>query len=265
MHLALGVEYDGSAFHGFQLQKAAATVQGALEQALSRIADHPLRIAAAGRTDAGVHATGQVVGFASSAERPIQAWVKGVNALTPPSVKVRWAREVDPRFHPRYSATARRYMYLWYEDDVTSPTLDRWAVRVRHLDDDAMHAASRSLVGEHDFSAFRASGCQSESAHRCVHRITVHRHGPLVVLDIAANAFLLHMVRNIAAALRDVGEGRRPAGWLAETLAGRDRKHVGPTAPAHGLYLVGVRYPDQAFPPGEPPPLLRSLGGLARV
>lgn len=265
MHLALGVEYDGSAFHGFQLQKAAATVQGVLEQALSQVADHPLRIAAAGRTDAGVHATGQVVGFSASADRPIQAWVRGVNALTPPSVKVRWAREVDPHFHPRYSATARRYMYLWYEDEVSSPTLERWATGERQLDDDAMHAASRCLIGEHDFSAFRASGCQSESAHRCVHRIAVHRHGPLIVLDIAANAFLLHMVRNIAAALGEVGRGRRPAGWVAETLAGRDRKPIGPTAPAHGLWLVDVRYPEHDFPPGAPPPLLRTLGSLDRV
>jgi tRNA pseudouridine38-40 synthase len=264
MRLALGVEYDGSAFSGFQLQKTSPSVQGALEKALTSIADQPVRVHAAGRTDAGVHATQQVVGFTSPVTRPLQAWQRGVNSLTPSAVKVRWAEEVEQGFHARYSATARRYMYLWYEDSVRSPGLNQLAVQTRPLDDDGMHRAAGALVGEHDFTSFRAAGCQSQSAHRCVHRISVSRYGSLIVLDITANAFLLHMVRNIAAGLVEVGLGSRSADWPSELLGRRDRQPLGPTAPPSGLYLVGVRYPGHAFPMGIPPAPLRALGGLAR-
>ena len=187
MHLALGVEYDGGAFSGFQIQKSSPSVQAVLEQAFTHIADQPIRIVAAGRTDAGVHATQQVVGFSTAVVRSLDAWRRGVNSLTPAAVKVRWVQEVDVRFHARYSATARRYMYLWYEDSVRSPTLDSWAVHSRRLDDEHMHRASLALVGEHDFTSFRAAGCQSQSAHRCVHSISVQRFGSAVVLDITAN------------------------------------------------------------------------------
>jgi tRNA pseudouridine38-40 synthase len=261
----LGVEYDGSAFSGFQLQNNAPSVQGALEQAFTRIADRPIRLHAAGRTDAGVHATSQVVGFTAPVERPLDAWRRGVNALTPAAVKVRWVEKVDATFHARYSATARRYMYLWYEDSVRSPTLDGWAVQTPRLDDETMHRASRALVGEHDFTSFRAAGCQSQSGHRCVHTIAVRRHGSLVVLDIAANAFLLHMVRNIAAGLFEIGIGSRSGEWLAELLGLRNRQLLGPTAPARGLYLVAVRYPGYAFPAGTAPAPLRALGSLERL
>ncbi|MDH3642590.1 MAG: tRNA pseudouridine(38-40) synthase TruA, partial [Gammaproteobacteria bacterium] len=257
-------ECDGSAFSGFQLQKTSPSVQGALEKAFSEIANQPVRIHAAGRTDAGVHATNQVVGFNSPVTRPLDAWRRGTNSLTPAAVKVRWVREVDADFHARYSATARRYMYLWYEDQGRSPTLDGWAVNAERLDDEAMHQAGLALVGEHDFTSFRAAGCQSQSAHRCVHRVAVHRYGGLVMLDITANAFLLHMVRNIAAGLVDVGGGVRPAGWLGELLQKNDRRLLGPTAPARGLYLVGVRYPEYQLPDGEPPGPLRALGALSR-
>ena len=264
-HLALGVEYDGGAFSGFQFQKSSPSVQGSLERALTRIADQPIRIRAAGRTDAGVHATSQVVGFTCPQPRPMDAWRGGVNSLTPSQVKVRWAREVDASFHARYSATARRYMYLWYEDPVRSPGLDGWAVNSQRLDDEAMHRASRVLVGEHDFTSFRAAGCQSQSAHRCVHTIAVRRYGSLILLDIAANAFLLHMVRNIAAALFEIGTGSQPWEWLALLLGQRNRQLLGPTGPARGLYLVGVRYPGYPFPPGEAPAPLRALGNLERL
>ncbi len=264
MRLALGVEYDGSDFHGFQLQANAPSVQGALESALSRIAAQPVRVAAAGRTDAGVHATGQVVGFAPPVSRPLSAWIKGTNALTPPGVKVLWAREVAPSFHARYSAVARRYQYLFYEDASPSPLMRGKAVPVRRLDDEAMHRAAQALLGEHDFTTFRAAGCQSVSAHRCVHRISVLRAESLVVLDLTANAFLLHMVRNIAGALVQVGEGRAREGWIAEILEQRDRSLAGRTAPAEGLYLVDVSYPGYDLPPGRPPALLRGLGGLDR-
>lgn len=264
MRVALGVEYDGSEFHGFQLQANAPTVQGALEAALSRIAAHPVRVAAAGRTDAGVHATAQVVGFTSPVVRPMSAWINGTNALTPAGVKVVWAREVDERFHARYSAAARRYQYLFYEDVVPVPLLRGRAALVRRLDDEAMHRGAQALLGEHDFTTFRAAGCQSLSAHRCVHRVSVHRAESLVVLDLTANAFLLHMMRNIAGALVRVGEGRAGEAWIGEILEARDRSLAGKTAPAEGLYLVDVAYPGYDLPRGRPAPLLRALGGLDR-
>ncbi|MEZ5557448.1 MAG: tRNA pseudouridine(38-40) synthase TruA [Pseudomonadales bacterium] len=264
MNLALGVEYDGSAFHGFQRQSNAPSVQQALEEALARIADHPVRVAAAGRTDRGVHATGQVVSLQVAAERPLRAWWLGTNSHTPPQLKVRWARAVSPEFHARYSAVARRYQYLFYEAEASSPLLEPYAVRAACLDDDAMHAAAQTLLGEHDFSAFRAAGCQSLSAHRCVHRISVHRCGALVVMDITANAFLLHMVRNIAGVLQQVGSGVQSPDWVRALLLGRDRNLAGRTAPAHGLYFLGAHYPGVEFPAPELPGLLRALGTLDR-
>lgn len=263
-NLALGVEYDGGAFSGYQRQSNAPSVQGALESALTRIAAAPVRIAAAGRTDSGVHATHQVVSFRSPTPRPLRAWMRGTNALTPPAVKVVWARVVDEAFHARYSATARRYQYLFYETESASPLIAGQVATVTRLDDEAMHRAARALVGEHDYTTFRAAGCQSKSAYRCVHAVSVRRAECLVVLDITANAFLLHMVRNIAGALQQVGEGRASERWIGEVLERRDRSLIGRTAPARGLYLVDVAYPGYAFPPGRPPALLRALGGLDR-
>ena len=264
MRIALGVEYDGAAFRGFQFQTNAPSVQAALEAGLGRIADEPVRLAAAGRTDAGVHATGQVVGFDTAAERPLEAWVRGVNAVTPAGVKVRWARRVDPAFHARYSAVARRYQYVFHDDRVPSPLLAGRVTPARPLDADAMHRAAQWLLGEHDFSSFRAAGCQSLSAHRCVHRLTVSRAASFVVVDITANAFLLHTVRNVAGALADVGTGARAESWLRDALLARDRGVVGATAAPDGLYLVDVHYPDQDFPPGRPAGPLQALGGLDR-
>lgn len=264
MRIALGVEYDGTAFSGYQYQSHAPSVQGSLQAALSRIAAAPITIHAAGRTDAGVHATAQVVSFATPVERPLSAWIRGTNALTPEGVAVIWARRVPDDFHPRYQATARRYLYLFYDREPESPLLRGRAVLSRELDDAAMHRASRVLVGEQDFSAFRAAGCQSATPMRCVHQVTVHRAGGFVVLDVSANAFLLHMMRNIAGSLWRIGLGERPEGWIEALLTGGDRTLAAPTAPPFGLYLVDVRYPGVELPPGRLPPLLRALGDLSR-
>ena len=260
MVIALGVEYDGSAYAGWQRQRHALSVQEDLENAIERIANHPVRTVAAGRTDAGVHATGQVVSFRSPAPRPLKAWRDGLNSHLKGAVKVRWAREVEQDFHARHSAAARRYLYLYRTDPGPSPLRDRFAWATAPLDAEAMQRAGRHLLGEHDFTSFRAAGCQSRSCHRTVHHLSVQTFADLVVLDIQANAFLLRMVRNIAGALAQVGTGRRPADWLAECLAARDRRRVGKTAPPQGLCLVEVTYPSRDFPPGGPPPLLASLG-----
>jgi tRNA pseudouridine38-40 synthase len=264
MKLALGIEYDGQAFHGFQRQTNAPSVQEALETALSRIATQPVRVVAAGRTDAGVHATGQVVSFESAVERPLNAWFRGTNALTPAAVKVIWVRAVDGGFNARRSAVARRYQYLYHETPAPSPLLQGQAVQVPSLDEAAMHRAAQVLVGEHDFTSFRAAACQSHTAYRCIHRISVQRAGPFVVLDVAANAFLLHMVRNIAGALLQVGQGREEESWISRLLLARNRALAGRTAAPQGLYLVDVRYPGYDFPTGLPAAPLRGLGGLDR-
>jgi len=257
---ALGVEYDGRYFHGWQRQRDVASVQGALEKALGVIAVEPITLAAAGRTDAGVHATSQVASFVTQAVRPERAWIQGVNSHLPAGVGVVWAQAVPTDFHARFSAVARRYLYLYREE--TSPSaLGRhqwWGGRA--LDTDAMHQAAQSLLGEQDFSALRAAGCQSPTPWRCVHRVSVTRVGQLVVLDIEANAFLLHMVRNIASMLQQVGAGSQKVRWPAELLAKRDRTSLGPTAPPEGLYLVEVRYdPDLGMPGLRVPPALAAL------
>jgi tRNA pseudouridine38-40 synthase len=244
MRIALGVEYDGSAFSGYQFQSHAPSIQDSLQR--------------------GVHATGQVVAFDTNADRPLTAWVRGGNTLTPGAVSIRWARPVPDDFHPRFQATARRYMYLFYEAETPSPLLEGRAVRTEVLADEPMHQAAGVLLGEQDFSAFRAAGCQASGPFRCVHRVSVLRAGPFVILDITANAFLLHMVRNIAGSLWKVGQGLEAPDWIEALLTGRDRNQAAPTAPPQGLYLVDVRYPEQDLPPGEPPGMLRALGGLER-
>jgi tRNA pseudouridine38-40 synthase len=268
MNVALGTEYDGGAFSGFQLQPHAPTIQGELERALSRIADEPIRVAPAGRTDTGVHATGQVVAFHTTADRPLRAWVRGANALRSDGVRVIWARAVDATFSARRAAVARRYMYLFaesrHEHQAASPLWRGQVTEVDGLDAASMQRAAQAFLGEQDFSAVRGAGCQSHTPYRCVHRISVHRAGPYVVIDVTANAFLLHMVRNIAGVLAQVGDGSRDERWVTELLAARDRTRAGATAPAQGLYLVHVHYPDYDFPQPSPPPLLRALGGLDR-
>ncbi|SRR5690554_6758252 len=245
MRFALGVEYDGSPFSGWQRQAHAASVQAAVERALSKIADHPVQATCAGRTDAGVHATQQVVHFDTSAVRPARAWLMGGNANLPESVGFTWLREVDDSFNARFSATARAYRYVICSRPLR-PALHRKRVSwtYKALDAERMHEAGQALLGEHDFTSFRAVACQAKHPIRTIERLSVRRSGDYLYLDIAANAFLHHMVRNIAGTLMTVGAGEQPVGWVREVLEARDRTVAGITAPAEGLYLVAVRYPS---------------------
>jgi tRNA pseudouridine38-40 synthase len=257
MRIALGIEYDGSAFHGWQTQQGVRTVQAALELALSGVADHPVGVYCAGRTDAGVHASGQVVHFDTSAVRSDRAWVLGANVNLPFDVNVVWARVVDSDFHARYSATSRHYRYRIL-NRMTRSSLARGRVTWCHrpLDAERMHRAGQLLIGEHDFSSFRAKGCQARSPVRNLWHLDVRRQGQLVTMDVKANAFLHHMVRNIAGVLMAIGRGDRPARWSLEVLHQRNRALGGVTAPPHGLCLVGVDYPEVhgiPAPQGVPP------------
>ncbi|HWK53698.1 MAG TPA: tRNA pseudouridine(38-40) synthase TruA [Hyphomicrobiales bacterium] len=244
--VALGVEYNGAAFNGWQAQASprVATVQESLETALAAIAAAPLRVNCAGRTDAGVHASWQVVHFDPPTERPLKAWVRGVNSLLPPQVAVRWAHEVPDDFHARFSALSRCYRYLIFNAPARAGRLASLVTsHFAPLDAARMRQAGQYLLGEHDFSAYRGAGCQSRTPMRNVLALDVERLGDYVSVTIEANAFLLHMVRNIVGMLLAVGEGVREPQWAAELLAGRDRRLAAKTAPAAGLTLVGVRYP----------------------
>lgn len=243
VRIALGLEYDGSRFCGWQTQPNACAIQDALEVALTEIASEPITTASAGRTDAGVHALAQVVHFDTHAIRSESAWVRGVNALLPPAVSVRWAREVAPEFHARFCAQARRYRYVLLNRSVR-PGLSTGRVGWFHspLNLDAMQSAANQLLGEHDFSAFRASECQAKTPVRTLSELSIQRVNDLVLFDLRANAFLHHMVRNIIGGLVYVGKGKHPPAWMGEILAGRDRKLAAPTFAPDGLYLSGVEY-----------------------
>jgi tRNA pseudouridine38-40 synthase len=257
---AVGVEYDGSQFAGFQSQPGLQTVQGALERALSFVANDSVAIVAAGRTDAGVHATAQVIHFDTVAERPTRGWRLGANAQLVPEVSAVWVREVPAHFHARFSALARTYRYCILNRDSRSALHARRARWIhRPLDAEAMHAAAQLLVGEHDFSAFRAIECQAKSPVRDLRSISVTRQGEWVTLEVTANAFLHHMVRNIAGLLLAVGKGDSPPERVAAVLAGRDRKLNAATAPADGLYLVNVEYASEFGLPRTP---VRDLSDL---
>lgn len=239
----MGLEYDGSGFCGWQSQAGGGAVQDALEAALAVVADAPTRVVCAGRTDTGVHALAQVVHFDTDAVRPDSAWVRGVNANLPASVAVRWAQPVPDEFHARFSARGRRYRYVLLNRAERSGLMAR---RVgwfhRPLDADAMRAAAELLLGEHDFSAFRAVECQAKSPIKTLRRADIARHGDILVFDFEASAFLHHMVRNLVGTLVYVGKGAHPPAWVGELLAGRDRARAAPTFEARGLYFAGVDY-----------------------
>lgn len=253
--IVLGVQYDGACWHGWQTQPSRHTVQDRLEEALQRFALTNISVTCAGRTDSGVHAIEQVVHFDTDLARDTFSWVRGVNAFLPPSIAVRWAHELTPSgrdddFHARFSAVARTYHYLLYNHAVPSPLLAGKAGWVfRPLEIEPMHQAAQCLMGEHDFSAFRAAECQARTPVRDMQKIGIARHGDLIVFTLRANAFLHHMVRNIVGALIVVGNGNREPGWLREVLEGRNRSMAAPTFMPDGLYLAKVDYgPRWALP-----------------
>ena len=249
--IALGVEYDGTDFVGWQIQADGRSVQAELQRAVTAVAAHPVQLTAAGRTDAGVHATGQVVHFDTAARRSEREWVLGINAGLPPDVAVRFAREVDTRFDARRAALARRYRYQLLESS-TRPALARqrvWWIR-RPVECAAMSAAASHWLGEQDFSAFRSAGCQSRTAMRRLMAVGIRRDGPMVQVEFKANAYLQHMVRNFVGVLVRIGQGDTAPDWARAVLAGRDRRAGGVAAPPCGLCLVEVEYPaDFGLPP----------------
>lgn len=243
MRIALGLEYDGSGFCGWQSQPGGCGVQDVLEQALAAIAGEPVSAVTAGRTDTGVHAIGQVVHFDTEVERPDNAWVRGVNAHLPKSVAVTWARRVDEPFHARFSALERRYVYILLNRP-SRPGLLQGKVGWHHapLDLDAMREGARHLIGEHDFSAFRAAECQAKTPVKILRELEIVRSGEFLVFHLRANAFLHHMVRNLVGSLVYVGKGKHPPAWIKELLEHRDRRLAAPTFAPDGLYLAGVGY-----------------------
>ncbi|RLA48682.1 MAG: tRNA pseudouridine(38-40) synthase TruA [Gammaproteobacteria bacterium] len=265
--MACRIEYDGSRYSGWQAQPHldVHTVQEQLELGLGEIARVPVRVHCAGRTDTGVHGFGQIVHFDAPVARSSKSWVLGGNTNLPVDIRIHWAVPVVARFHARFSALARRYRYIIANTPVRPALLCRQVTwQRRPLNEHAMHEAAQCLLGERDFSAFRAAGCQSKTPMRNVHSIDVCRRGDLIIVDVKANAFVLHMVRNIVGSLMAVGYGRNEAGWIDELMAGRDRTLAAETAPPHGLYLVEVDYPRRyGLPPTPYGPLL--LGTNQRI
>ena len=263
MRIALGIDYDGSAFHGWQKQPGGGTVQDALQTALSRIAGGPVAVVCAGRTDAGVHATGQVVHFDTAVERPLTAWVRGTNSFWPATVGVRWAQPVAEDFHARYSAYARCYRYLLINEPQRSGVWQGRTGWYHHpLDADRMQAAADLLLGEHDFSSFRAAECQAKSPVKTMRLAAVRRAGKLIIFDFEAGAFLQHMVRNLVGSLVYIGQGKHSPEWMAHLLQARERRLAAPTFSAAGLYLAAVRYDAHWGLPASDDALLPALSGL---
>ncbi len=244
MRIAAIIEYDGAGFCGWQRQEGARTVQGCVEEALGRVANEPVHVIVAGRTDAGVHACAQVIHFDSGAIRSDHAWVRGANSNLPPEIVLLWAGEVAADFHARFSATGREYRYVILNRSVRPSILAR---RVSHeyrpLDVTRMRLAAGKLIGTHDFSSYRSVQCQAKTPVRELRRLDFERRGDFVIMTVAANAFLHHMVRNLAGVLMAIGAGERPEQWARDVLDARNRTVGGVTAPADGLYLAAVEYP----------------------
>jgi tRNA pseudouridine38-40 synthase len=253
MRIALGIAYQGTAYHGWQSQPGLACIQAYLEQAVSQVADHPIVLSCAGRTDKGVHALGQVVHFDSTAQRSQQAWLLGCNSHLPTDIRINWVQAVESSFHARFSAVARRYLYIIYNQRLRNALWNHYTSHCYYpLNARHMQSAAQQLVGEHDFSSFRATSCQAQNARREVQHIKVHRQGCYIIIDIRANAFLHHMVRNISAVLMTIGAGKKPITWAKEVLLAQDRRAADVTAAPNGLYLYQVFYPEKfALPQSE--------------
>jgi tRNA pseudouridine38-40 synthase len=260
MRFAIGLEYDGSGFLGWQIQRQEPTVQGCLEQALASVANHPARVTCSGRTDTGVHALCQVAHFDTDALRPERSWILGLNSNLPAGISVLWIRAVDETFHARFSAYARSYRYVILNRWIR-PALDanRMSWCRTPLDADKMNEAAQVLLGEHDFTSFRARACQARHAVREIHEVSVRRQGEVVSLDVTANGFLYHMVRNIAGSLIKVGSGGKDTAWVKDVLDKKDRTKAAPTAPPDGLYFLGARYPDSFGLPDAPAGFSRTV------
>lgn len=248
---AVGIEYDGTAYAGWQTQASAPSIQALAEKAFAIVAAEPVSLVCGGRTDAGVHAREQVAHFESTAVRPLRGWLLGANSNLPRDISIAWIVPVPAHFHARYSAESRTYRYFIYNRPVRSALVEKRAAQIhRPLDHERMRAAAGTFIGEHDFSAFRSSECQAKSTVRRLTRLQVERDGHWVMVEVTANAFLHHMVRNLVGVLVEIGRGEQPVGWAREVLASRDRTQGGVTAPAEGLYMWSVEYPS-AF--GLPP------------
>ena len=247
MRIAMGIEYDGSSFRGWQRQSHDAnTIQQVVEEAISRVANHPVEVICAGRTDAGVHASAQVIHYDTVAVREPRAWTFGTTANLPKQVAVLWTKVMPDTFHARFSARRRAYRYVIFTRDVRPTFLaNRVSWHYQPLDVARMQEAALSLLGEHDFSAYRAVACQAKSPVRTLHKLELSQQGPFIFIDVEANGFLHHMVRNIAGVLMAIGAGERPVDWSREVLEGRDRSLGGVTAPPGGLYLTQVGYPEE--------------------
>ena len=247
MHkLVLGIEYDGSAYCGWQRQSHSPSVQVEIEQALSYVANKPVELVCAGRTDTAVHACEQIVHFVTDVERSNRSWLMGANCRLPKDIRILWVQPIDKSFHARFSAIARSYRYIIQNSSVPSALFNNkvcW--EHRELDDRIMHKAAQLLIGVHDFDAFRASGCQAKSPVRTIEYLNVSRQGEFIYLDIKANAFLHHMVRNIAGSLMSIGQGDKTESWLQQVLLSKDRRQAAKTASAAGLYFIQAFYPDE--------------------
>ncbi len=244
--VVLGIEYDGSLFCGWQYQNERRTVQDEVQKALSKVADNRITVHCAGRTDSGVHALEQVVHFDTEINRNLDSWLMGGNANLPRDVRIIWARPAVDDFHARFSAIARFYRYVILNRKMKSALIPHQATWCYNfLDEVKMHEAAQVLIGEHDFSSFRAQGCQSNSPRRLIYFINVDRQQDQVIIELSANAFVHHMVRNIAGVLMEIGMDKRPVSWTRELLEIKDRSRGGVTASPYGLYLGGVYYPDK--------------------
>lgn len=256
--VALVLEYNGSRYHGWQSQKSGLpTVQQHLEEALSKVANHPIEVVCAGRTDAGVHASHQVVHFETPVTRAQRSWVMGANANLPSDISVHWVGNVKDSFHARFSAKNRRYRYVIYNNPIRPALYNKEVTwNYRPLDEVKMARAAECLVGEHDFSSYRAAGCQAKSPIRTLDFLNIRRFSDFVIIDIQANAFLHHMVRNISGVLMAIGSGCKNENWAEEVLHAKDRSAGGVTAPPYGLYFVNVGYDEGDIPQVELGPSL---------